>query len=339
MFFAAFVAIIIIMFIANQSKEVEMALDMPFNEGIRALSAYENYLMAVTSDGKTYLWDWEQLDQKAKTGNVASEKALLLDSDSVVSIKQGRPTTLYLSNFHGDVISKKILLESDKSRGFLVANRGCSTLAAIIAKTSDSEDRTNYRILNIDLERNKASMVADIIDNSFLIQLTDYAISDNGKYIVVAGEQGDKARLVLVDIEKSRVLWDKIYDDPDGYGSAIFSPDGKTIFAGGSDGIVYYIQISDGKIIDQFHFKAKGSTAHKTISIQNLTMSPDETMLAYTFGFYIYIFDYTNKTEIHSQYPNQKLPGPLVFSPDSKEIATSDFRQGGKIRIWSIQSE
>jgi outer membrane protein assembly factor BamB len=339
LFFAGFVLVIIMMFIANQSKDVGVALEMPFNEGIRSLSSYNNKLMAVASDGKTFLWDWDKLDKKPETGSVASEQAFLLDSDVVISLKQKRSTSLVVSNLQGDKINKEILLDSKGGRGFLIVNRNRSTLAAVIAKTSDSEDRVDYQFLNIDLERKKASKIADITDKVRETQLVDFAVSDDGGFIAGVGKKDHRARLVLVDIEQRRTLWDKTYDNPDRFGSVIFSFDSKTIFAGGGDGAVYWFRVSDGKLLDQFRFKGKARIPHETISIRHMTISPDSSLLAYTYGFKIYIFDCKTKREIHSQSPGQKLPGPLAFSPDSSLIATSDLRQGGKINIWPIPSQ
>jgi WD40 repeat protein len=336
MFIGAFVVIVIVMIIANQSKDVGVALVMPFNEGIRSLSTYENKLLAVASDGKTFIWDWDRLDQKAVVGKAAFEQALLLDIDSVISIKQGRSATIVVSSVQDEKIEKEIRLDSDTDLGIISANRDRSTFVAILAVSSDSKDWTDYEFYNIDLEGKRAFRINKASDDNSLIQLTDFAVSDDGRFIAAAGERGHKARLMLIDIGRQRLLWDNIYDKPNGFGSIVFSFDGKTIYAGGDDGTVYYFQTSDGELIDHFKFREETSVAHETISVQNLTFSPDGTLLAYTYGFKIYIFDHKNKTEIHSQRPGQKLPGPIVFSPDSSQIATSDFRQGGKIKIWPV---
>ncbi len=338
-FVGAFVVIIIVMFIANQSKDVEVALEMPFNEGIRSLSSYNNKLLAVASDGKTFLWDWDKLDKKPETGYVASEQAYFLDPDVVALIKQGRSTSLVVSNFQGDKIKKSILLDSKGSRVFLIVNRNQSALAAITAKTSDSEGRVDHQFLNIDLERKKTSKITSITDKAGDIQLVDFAVSDDGRFIAGAGKKDHRARLVLVDIKQRRMLWDKTYDNPDRFGSVIFSFDSKTIFAGGSDGIVYLFQASHGRLLDQFRFKGEASTAHDTASVQNMTFDPEGSLLAFTYGFKTYIFNVKTKEEIFSRRLVQNLPGPIVFSPGSNRIAASDLRQGKKINIWPIPSQ
>jgi len=336
LFAGAFVVIIIIMIIANQGKDDNLALEMPFNEGIRSLSTYENKLLAVASDGKTFLWDWNKLDQDAVIGKAAFEQALLYDSNSVVSIKQGRPATVVVSSVKDGKIEKKIPLDSDTDLGLISANRDRSVLIAILAESSDFKDWTDYKFYNIDLEDKRASRINQASDDNSLIQLTDFAVSDDGRFIAGAGERNHKAWLMLVDVEHRHLLWENIYDKPNGFGSIIFSFDGKTIYAGGNDGAVYYVRASDGILVDHFKFGEEASVAHETISVQNLMFSPDGSLLAYTYGFRIYIFDHQNKKEIYSRHPGQKLPGPIVFSPDSSQIATSDFRQGGKIKIWPV---
>jgi WD40 repeat protein len=135
------------------------------------------------------------------------------------------------------------------------------------------------------------------------------------------------------------MLWDKTYDNPDRFGSVIFSFDSKTVFAGGGDGYVYWFRVSDGKLVDHFRFKGEPEIAHKTSSAQHMTLSHDSSLLAFVYGFKMYIFECKTKKEIFSRRPGQILPGSLAFSPDSSLIATSDLRQGGKIRIWPVPSQ
>ncbi len=336
LFVGAFAIIIIVMLVANQDKDDNVALEMPLNEGIRSLSALGNKLLAVASDGKTFLWDWDQLDQNAVVGRSAFEQAMLLDMDSVVSIRQGQSASVVVSSVQGEKVEKEIRLGFGTDLGIISTNRDRSVLVAILAVSSDSKEQTDYKFYNIDLERKRSSRIAQVSDNDSLIQLTDFAVSDDGRFVTAAGEQDHKARLVLVDIKRGRVAWDKTYERPDGFGAVIFSFDGKTIYVGGSDGVVYYIQTSDGKVVDQFKFKKEASAAHDTISIQNIAISSDDSMIAYIYGFEMYVFDHNNKKEIHSQRPSSNLPGPIVFSPNSNTIATSDFRQGKKLYIWPI---
>jgi len=336
LFIVFFIVIIAIMFIANQNKTDEVVLKMPFNEGIRSLSTFGNKLLAVASDGKIFFWDWTGLDQNVITGKTAFEQALLLDNDSVISVRQGYSCAVVISSAGGENIEKEIRLGSGANRGVVTANRDRSVIVAILAVSSNSKPSTDYKFYNINVEMESASKMALVSDNSSLIQLADFAVSDDGRFLAAAGAQDHKARMVLVDIEQKRIIWGKIYESPDSFGSAVFSFDGKTIYAGGGDRVVYYINAADGEVVDQFDFQIEASAAHETSSIRSITISPDGSMMAYTHGFLVYVFDHKNKTEIHSQYPGHKLAGPVAFSPDSTQLATSSLRQGGVIRILPI---
>jgi WD40 repeat protein len=339
-FLAGFIIIIIIMFIANQSKDVEVALEMPFNEGIRALSTCKNFLMAVSSDNKIFVWDWDELSKKPRTGSVESQQAVLLEGDLVASLRLAGSKALVLKDIKGDETHKEISIGSgSESKAYLCANSSRDVLAVILADEENGAIEPNYQFFIIDLDAGRALKVLDVTGEAANCQLTDFAISDDGSFIAGVGEQDGHARIVLVDMEQKQTMWTKTLPQTEAFGIAIFSTDNKTIYSGGSDGAVYIIQASDGKLVDHFRFKEEAAIPHETISIRHMTISPDSSLLAYTYGFKIYIFDCKTKREIHSQSPGHKLPGPLAFSPDSNLIATSDLRQGGKIRIWPRPSE
>ena len=239
----------------------------------------------------------------------------------------------------GEKIEKEIKINSETDFGIIAANRDRSDLVAVLAVSSDSKEQTDYKFYNIDLEKKRASRIAQVSDNSSLIQLTDFEVSDDGRFVTAAGEQDHKARLVLVDIKRGTLAWDKTYDKPDGFGSVVFSFDSKTFYAGGSDGAMYYIQASDGKVLGQYQLQDKAIALQDTNSIKNMILSSDGSMLAYIYGYSIGIFDCMNKVEIPFQRAGHKVPGPIVFSPDSTKLATSDLRQSGKIIIQPIPEQ
>jgi len=120
LFFAGFVLVIIVMFIANQSKDVEVALEMPFNEGIRGLSTYKNYLMAVSSDNKIFVWDWDELSKKPRTGSVTSEYAVLVGPDKVASLRQSGHQAVVVTDVSGGIRLKEISIDSgNKNESYL----------------------------------------------------------------------------------------------------------------------------------------------------------------------------------------------------------------------------
>jgi WD40 repeat protein len=341
LFLVAFIIIIIIMFIANQSKDVEVALEMPFNEGIRALSTYKNPLMAVSSDGKIFVWDWDKLSEKPRTGSVASEYAVLVGPDKVASLRQSGRQAVVVTDVSGGIRLKEISIgPGNKSESYLCTNHTHNALAVVQRSLQNSKNaEVSYKFMIIDVDAGRVAKEMTITEKSADSWLTNFAVSDDGSFIAGVGEQDGHARIVFVNMEQKQTMWTKTLSQTEAFGGAIFSIDNKTIYSGGSDGAVYIIQASDGKLVDQFQFKGKAAIPHETISVRHMTISPDSSLLAYIYGFNMYVFDCKTKRQIHSQSTGHKLPGPLAFSPDSSLIATSDLRQGGKIRVWPRPSE
>lgn len=335
-FLAGFIIIIIIMLIANQSKDVEVALEMPFNEGIRVLSTYSNSLMAVSSDNKIFVWDWDELSKKLRTGSVTSEYAVLVGPDKVASLRQSGRQAVVVTDVSGGIRLKEVSIDSgNKSESYLCTNHNHNALAVVQRSLQNSKNaEVSYKFMIIDVDAGRVAKAMTITEKAADSWLTNFAVSDDGRFIVGVGEQDGYARIVLVDMEQKQTMWTKTLSQTEAFGSAIFSIDNKTIYSGGSDGAVYIVQASDGKLLDQFRFKGKAAIPHETISVRHMTISPDSSLLAYIYGFNMYVFDCKTKRQIHSQSTGHKLPGPLAFSPDSNLIATSDLRQGGKIRIW-----
>jgi len=75
LFFATFVFIVIIMFAANQRSPLVGEFHLPFNEGIKGLPTYKNFLMAISSDSKVFVLDWNELSKEPRTSSVESQRA------------------------------------------------------------------------------------------------------------------------------------------------------------------------------------------------------------------------------------------------------------------------
>jgi len=340
LFIVGFVVVILIMIVANQEDSL-MKIDLPRNEGIRVLSTYENFLYAVSSDGKIFVWDWGELSKKPRTGSVTSEYAVLVGPDKVASLRRSGRQAVVVTDVNGGIRFKEISIDSgNKSESYLCANHSHNVLAVVQRSLKNSENvEVSYKFMIIDIEPGRVAKAMTITEKAADSWLTNFAVSDDGRFIAGVGEEDGHAWIVLVDMEQKQTMWTKTLLQLKAFGSVMFSLDNKTIYSGGSDGAVYIFQVSEGKLLDQFWFKGEAAIPHETISVRHMTISPDGSLLAYIYGFKMYVFDCKTKRQIHSQGTGHKLPGPLAFSPDSNLIATSDLRQGGKIRIWPKPSE
>lgn len=334
LFLAGFILIVIIMFISNQQSEVAGELSMPFNEGIRAMSGYDNRIFAVASDGKFFSWDWEKLDDKPMKGSASSDQAYLLESGFIASLKQDRSTYVIVSDPQGIEKDKKIIVSTGPTQAYLSINRSRNTIITTLIKEKSSEGKIDYEIFSIDLKNLRALKVMTLSDKSDW-QLSDFAVSDDGKYYAAIGEQDHKGRLILVDLKARRTAYDNTYDKPKYFGSVAFSRDSKAVFAGGNDGEIHKYSVATGQVMGKTQGEVQAKTGHKAVPIQYIAVSPDDQLVAFTKKGSVQVWDSDLTKEIFVA-GGHKLAGALTFSPDSSLVATSDMRQGGTIKLWRL---
>ncbi len=74
----------------------------------------------------------------------------------------------------------------------------------------------------------------------------------------------------------------------------------------------------------------------KDQNVQITQISSDGKVIGSVVTSLVTVWDIQNGKKIFSKGPGHKLVSGIAFSPDSKFLATSDMRQGGKIKIWKL---
>jgi len=336
LFFMAFVLIVVVMFVANQRSVLVNELQLPFNEGMRGLSTYGNSLVAVSSDNKIFIWDWNNLSKRPQSGSVESQQAVLLGDDIVASLRLAGPAAVVLTDIKGDTTHNEIRVGSgSESTAYLCANSSRDVLVVILADEKNGVAESSYQFLTIDIDAGWALKVLDVTEKQGNLQLTDLAVSDDGRFIVGVGSKGQEAFMLLADLKQNRVVWEKALSDAERLTSVIFSKDGEAIYAG-SDDSLFKIQTDSGDLISRIQVTEKVETAHKPIPIQYIAVNPDNKLVAVTLFQSLYIFECETGRCIFNMPSGHKLAGALAFAPDLRFIATSDLRQGGTIKIWKV---
>lgn len=333
-FLLAFLAILIIIVVNRKSFPVD-EIHFPYNSGIANLSTCEKFLVAVSLDNQIYVWDWNDLAKRPQIGSVQSSQAALLKSDVVASVRQDSPKALVLTNLQGDKEYKEILVDSNNRHAYLGVNRNRSTVAVLLAETHDSRTaQANYEVLLIDCDSGQIDPIVKVTEETNVGRLTNFAVSDDGEFIVAVGEKNDYGWIVLADVKQKRVVWEKQLPQPGNFDSVTFSLDGTACYVGGSDGTLYKIQTVSGKLLSQLPTAENNQTR-----LNAVVVSPDGRLVATTVTQGVFVRDCKTGRKIFARSTGHKIASSLVFSPDSRFLATSDLRQGGIIKIWRMPED
>lgn len=339
-FFGAFLAIVVVMFVARSKSALVDEIHFPFNNGIAKLSTYKNSLVAISRDNKIYVWDWKDLSKKARTGFVQSEQAALLEYDLVVSLRQQDPKTIVVTNVQGDKRHKEILIDSTDKRAFLGINHDSSTVAILLAKAKDDKTtQASYEFLLVDCDLGQVEPIVKLTEKIAVSRMMNLAVSDDGAFIVGFGEKNNHCWIVLVDVKQKQVVWEKEVPELRKLYHAIFSPAQKVIYARGSDSTLYKIEVASGKVLGRLLPIEENKNTLKSQHAQTVTISPDGHLVAATVFGAAYVWNCQTEEKIFGKVPNHKLVSSLAFSPDNRFLATSDLRQGGTIKIWRMPGQ
>jgi WD40 repeat protein len=332
-FFAvAFLAILVVMFVANRQSSLMNEIRFPLNNGIANLSTFDNLLTAVSNDNKIYVWEWADVSKKPREGAVESDQAALVTSDTVVSVKGANPDCVVMSGLDANKSHREIPLPPRSDMAYLGVNQDRSKIVLLLTRSNnDSSGRVKYDLLDVLIGAGQVQPIVTI--DSEQSKAGHLSVSDDGNHIVVVGEKNSHGWMFTVDAKKRRMEWQKEIPDLRKLYKAVFSSDGATIYARGSDSTLLLIKTSSGEIIDRLLPIEENKSTYRVQPIQMVVASHDGSLVAATVFGNIYVWDCKTHEKFSIGASGHKVISSMVFSPDSRFLATSDMRQGGKIRI------
>lgn len=183
-------------------------------------------------------------------------------------------------------------------------------------------------------------------------QVLDIACSVDGKLIAAGG--GHSTRTVFGgDRYEGRVVcWDESFQKKPfdlalpnhQVHCLVFSPDSKSLVTGGLDGVVKWIDVTQGKVVTSLDV---ASCSGKTLGrVESLAFSPDGNLLAAGVGSWnrgnkwgeMFLID-VPKVEVYKVPSSQEdhVITCVAFSPDGKYLAAGGME--GILKLWQIDVE
>jgi WD40 repeat protein len=305
--------------------------------GVGDLLTQGQNLIAVFQDGKVAAWDWINPSPEPLWKLSASDRLVMLDDTRAAAVsKTGRKLFTVYEIKTGDKISETPVGWEDQDIWLLQSpDRKVLALACV---NPDKDGRTLYEFMSLDPAKGKPDLPVSIDILTAQKRFIAFALS-NDKKILAAGSVDKHGWLTVADLNKSKVVLEKEYEQIDEFTSDAFTPDGSQAFLTNRNGSVYGIDTASGEIKSTYTVLKPGQKNPVTneTSSQNIVISNDGKLVAAVVINVVHIWDIQTGNPVFQQAPGHMLTGPIAFSPDNSLLASSDLRAGRVIRIWKIK--
>ncbi|MBN1492323.1 MAG: ankyrin repeat domain-containing protein [Phycisphaerae bacterium] len=201
--------------------------------------------------------------------------------------------------------------------------------------------QTYYAVGVINAQKLSPSWVKPIIhrNRNGGLTLSALAVSEDGEYVAVVGCDGSGGWVHVVAPGKGKSLWERVPDGSNAFGGVAFAPDGKTLYAAGTEGAVYAFETATGRILSCWPVQ-EGKEIRYGERITSLAASSDGRFVAAGLGPTgdVHVWAVSTGKVVLSLTTGQATVYRLAFSPDSKFLAANGVN-GRTIQVWSLPVE
>jgi WD40 repeat protein len=333
-FIVALVVIFIVIVVSNFRSPIVAQLTLPLNNGIANLSTCGNLLSAVSNDNKIYVWDWTNLSKKPQQGIIESDQAALITPDTVVSVKRVNPENVIISGLDANETRKELYLPSSSGTAYLGVNQDRTKIVILLARSNTGGATAKYDFFDVSINTGRVQPIFTIDSESGIVG--HLSLSEDGNRVVVAGEKHGQGWMFVADLKEKQLVWQKEMPDFKKILRAAFSTDGETIYARGTDSTLLVLNAGSGDIISHLLPVKENASTYRVMPVQAVEVSRDGSIVAGVVVSTVYIWDTKTGKKLGSLGGGHKILSSVAISPDSRLLATSDMRQGGKVRIMRI---
>ena len=336
---------------SSQEGDVQSPVrNLSLSGGLHTLFTSGHQLVG-TGSKKVFAWNWQDLDAAASEYAVEDTLDASLSADGRILLEadeDGHRTPVHLlqavdpqtgeaaeiANLGREwYVSKLVCSQNGKHHACLLA------FDAVIGDVSTAlMDRTRYGIGAVDMSKPDSSWVRPIIhpNRGGGLTLSALAVSEDGKYVAVVGCDGTGGWIHLACPRKGKSLWETVPDGSNAFGAVAFAPDGKVVYAAGTDGHVYAFEVANGRPRSKWAIQ-EGREIRYGERITGLAASPDGRFVAAGLGPTgdVHIWSTTSGNVVRSWRTRQATMYRLAFSPDSRLLAANGV-QGRTVQIWRL---
>jgi WD40 repeat protein len=333
-FVVALAVILVVIVVSNRRSSIVAQLNLPLNNGIANLSTCGNLLSAVSNDNKIYVWDWANLSKKPRQGIIESDQAALITPDTVVSVKRVNPESVVISGLDANEARRELYLPSGPGTAYLGVNQDRNKIVLLLARSNNSGATAKYDLFDVSIDTGRVQPILTVDSESG--NVGHLSVSNDGNRVVVAGEKNGRGWMFIADLKEKRLVWQKEMPDFKKIFKAAFSADGEIIYARGTDSTLLVLNAGSGEEIRRLLPVEENKSTYRTMPVQSVVVSRDGNLVAAAVVSTVYIWDTKTGKKLVSLGGGHKVMSSIAISPDSRLLATSDMRQGGKIKILRI---
>lgn len=337
-FLAGFGIMIVLLVVSTFRERRGQTLEVRDNKGMGRMSTVGDSLVAVFQDGQTVIWDWSDLGKPLRQFKVPSDRAVFFSGGRLGVISKTDSMLFSVYDLQTGRKQKDIRIGSAGDEVWPAVSPDRRTILIVRRVAAPGEKNFSYEFLTLYPEDELLGLPTAVSIAEPSQSITDFAVTDGG-IVVAAGMQNGKGRLLALDLNSGRVLWDRTYDDTREFCSLVLSPDHTALYAGNRDGKLYKIHPESGNLEKEIVLLQEGETRAVTndVSVLNLSMDPAGQYVAATITPVSYIVDAPKGERLKRWSSARKLSSKIAFSPDLRYVATSDIRAGWPIDIWELE--
>jgi WD40 repeat protein len=343
-FLVAIAGIIAVMIVSRHRHKFIIKMEPPAGE-VKKLFTSGQKLVAVSFENEVYVWDWENLSAEPRKGAVSAQDVVWVEPDRLLWAPLPKADEIIVSDLKCEQEYNRISLERPWRCEILRTSRNGKFTAVGLIEQERNENSTNsfqrIRIGMIDSKYEKVSEVVTVGSSADDFELNNVAVSEDGAYAAAVG-RNNGGWVVVIDVKGKRILWERKLEWFAKMLEVTFSPDGKTLYAGGRGAIVYGFETIGGRVKQEWVVGSKIRIRERGADKDSITAIDvsDDSGLVVTAATrsIIYMWNAITGEAVADRPHGHKSStiSDMVFSPDASRVATIGTRERDKIHVWQV---